>query len=175
MGTWDDRVDAVWDDTGLTDAERIEAIDRLATERDADDARALFERAGARDSAGQEAGAEPLYRAALAGALDEEHRSQAVIQLASTLRNLGRFDEALEMLAAERGRGGDLADAASAFYALTLASRGDATRAAAVALEALAPHLPRYGRAVRAYAGNSPQTTPDMPTANSAFGSRRRR
>lgn len=152
MGSWDDRIDAVWGDSELTDAERIEAIDVLASERDPQDARALFERAGARDSAGREAEAEPLYRAALARGLDEEHRAQAVIQLASTLRNLGRLDEALELLEGERRRGGDLAEAASAFYALTLASRGETLRATAIALETLAPHLPRYNRAVGAYA-----------------------
>ena len=64
MTTWDERLDAVWNDDGLTDEERIVRIDALATERPGD-ARALFERAGARDSAGLETEAEPLYRQAL--------------------------------------------------------------------------------------------------------------
>ena len=151
---WDDRVAAVWADVALSDAERIERIDALAGERDPDDARALFERAGARDSAGLETEAEPLYRRALEGGLDDEHRPQATIQLASTLRNLGRIDEALEMLRAEyeRGPGMPLHDAAAAFYALALASHGEAVAAASVALKALAPHLPRYTRSVTAYA-----------------------
>ncbi|MCK2037120.1 tetratricopeptide repeat protein [Microbacterium sp. SSW1-49] len=152
MDTWDARIDAVWDDAALTDAERIERIDELAHERPVADARALFERAGARDSAGLEAEAETLYREALAAGLDDEHRPQAVIQLASTLRNLGRIDEAVEMLRIERDRGGAFQDAASAFYALALVSQGDARAGAAVALEALAPHLPRYTRSVSAYA-----------------------
>ena len=153
MRTWDERIDAAWADVTLTDAERIALIDELATQRGPDDARALFERAGARDAAGQEAEAETLYRAALAAGLDEEHRAQASIQLGSTLRNLGRIDESIEMLTAEQERGGPLADAASAFLSLTLASRGDAAGGLAVALKALAGHLPLYRRSVVAYAG----------------------
>jgi hypothetical protein len=152
VDTWDARIDAVWGDDLLTDDERIHRIDELARERADDDARALFERAGARDSAGREAEAEALYRRALDGGLDEEHRPQAVIQLASTLRNLGEVDEALAMLRAERERGGPLVDAVAAFYALALVSAGHARHGAAIALEALAPHLPRYTRSVTGYA-----------------------
>ena len=151
---WDERMAAVWADDSLTDVERIARIDTLAGERDPDDARALFERAGARDSAGLETDAEPLYRRALDAGLDEEHRIRATIQLASTLRNLGRTDEALQMLRAEyeSGQGTALHDAAAAFYALALASSGQALAAASIALKALAPHLPRYTRSVTAYA-----------------------
>jgi len=151
---WDERIAAVWADDALSDLERIEHIDALAGERPAGDARALFERAGARDSAGLEAEAEPLYRHALEAGLDEDHRTQAVIQLASTLRNLGRTQEALRMLREEfeRGPAAPLHDSTAAFYALTLATAGDAGAAASVALKALAPHLPRYSRSVAAYA-----------------------
>ena len=154
MTDWDDRVAAVWTDDALDDAERVRRIDALAAERSEGDGRALFERAGARDSAGLEAEAEPLYRAALEAGLDDEVRTQAVIQLASTIRNLGKLDEALDLLRAEYERDGDapLRDAAAAFYALALVSSGEAVRAASVALTALAPHLPRYTRSVAAYA-----------------------
>ena len=70
---WDARIDGVWNDQRLTDGDRIARIDALAAERPADDARALFERAGARDSAGLEAEAEALYRRALDGGLDDDH------------------------------------------------------------------------------------------------------
>ena len=151
---WDDRIEAVWSDDALGDAERITRIDALAAERPEEDARALFERAGARDAAGLEAEAEPLYRRALEGGLDNHHRTQAVIQLASTLRNLGRHAEALALLRGEyeRGAGAPLHDATAAFYALALVSSGDAVEAASVALKALAPHLPRYTGSVAAYA-----------------------
>ena len=62
---WQSRVDAVWADESLDDHAVMAAIDALAAERDADDPVALFERAGARDSAGEEAEAEVLYRRAL--------------------------------------------------------------------------------------------------------------
>ncbi|MCK6065543.1 MULTISPECIES: tetratricopeptide repeat protein [Microbacterium] len=151
---WATRVEAVWADAALSDLERIAAIDALAAQRDADDPRALYERAGARDSAGMEEDAEPLYRAALRGPLAPDVRTQAVIQLASTLRNLGRVDEALGLLEAEYAHteGTALHDAVAAFLALALVSAGESERAAAVALQALAPHLPRYTRSVTGYA-----------------------
>jgi tetratricopeptide (TPR) repeat protein len=155
MSEWDARVEAVWEQSAeLGDAAVIERIDGLAAERPADDPRAVFERAGARDYAGHEADAEPLYRRALALGLAEPHRAQAVIQLASTLRNLGRADEAVTLLRDELAQHPDheLADAARAFLALALVSRGDAVAGASVALTALAPHLPLYSRAVERYA-----------------------
>lgn len=154
MIDWDERVAAAWADASLSDEERIAVIDTLAAERPEGDARALFERAGARDSAGLETAAEGLYRRALAGDLDDDVRAQATIQLASTLRNLGALDEALALLSAEyeRARDTPMADAAAAFYALALASAGEPRRAASVALSALAPHLPRYRRSVTGYA-----------------------
>lgn len=154
MDDWQDRVDAVWADGGLEPSEVVRRIDALAGEKPADDAVALFERAGARDSAGREEEAEPLYRRALAQGLDDDRRTQATIQLASTIRNLGKTAEALEMLRAEYEREprGPLHDAAAAFYALALVSSGEPRRAASIALQALAPHLPRYTRSVTGYA-----------------------
>ena len=67
MTDWQQRVDAVWDAAGeLGDVEVIRRIDALAAELPADDPRAPFEQGGARDSTGDEAGAEQFYRAALA-------------------------------------------------------------------------------------------------------------
>lgn len=132
----------------------VEAIDALVTERPSSDARAAFEAASARDYADREADAEPLYRHALELGLDEPFRGRTVIQLASTLRNLGRAQEAIDVLQEGFAEDPDhaLADAARAFLALSLVDVGDARSAAAVALDALAHHLPEYTRAVRAYA-----------------------
>ncbi len=154
MNDWQSRVDAVWVDDALSPTDVISRIDELAAERPDDDAVALFERAGARDSAGIEAEAELLYRRALEIGLDDERRTRATIQLASTIRNLGKTEEALAMLQTEYEREprGPLHDAAAAFYALALVSSGEAERAASVALQALAPHLPRYTRSVTGYA-----------------------
>ena len=155
MTDWDARVEHVWSRAAeLGAAAVVERIDALAAERPADDPRAAFEAAGARDFAGDEADAEPLYRRALALGLAEPFRAQAVIQLASTLRNLGRADESVTLLRDELAEHPDheLAGAARAFLALALVSRGDAVAGASVALAALAPHLPQYGRAVERYA-----------------------
>ncbi|WP_067244760.1 tetratricopeptide repeat protein [Microbacterium resistens] len=156
MTRWDDRIDAVWEAAsgGLVDDEVIARIDALAAERGTDDARAEFERAGARDSAGRPEEAVPLYRRALALGLDAEHRPQAVIQLASSLRNLGAVDEALALLTEEQERESDspYRDAVAAFRALALASAGRPAEGLSVALLALVPHLPRYHRSLTAYA-----------------------
>jgi tetratricopeptide (TPR) repeat protein len=165
---WDDRVAAVWD-SSLDDAGRIEAIGQLAAERPGE-GRALFEYAGALDAAGREADAEPLYRQALAAGLDDDRRVQAVIQLASTIRNLGKTDESVALLAqeyAQHPRDG-MRDAVAAFYALALSSAGDDRGALAIALDALAPHLPRYTRSVGAYAAALKDSDTGMPTANTA-------
>lgn len=146
---------AVWASASTVGAARVtSAIDALVAQRPETDARAVFESASARDYADREADAEPLYRRALSLGLAEPFRGRAVIQLASTLRNLGRAAEAIDVL--QEGFSDDpehsLADAARAFLALCLADTGDARAATAVALDALAPHLPEYARAVRAYA-----------------------
>ncbi len=153
MSTWDERIDAVWTDAAGDEVgeQTIGRIDRLAAERGPDDARAEFERAGARDSAGRPEDAVPLYQRAMELGLDEEHRPQAVIQLASSLRNLGRFEEALALLAAEKERddSGPYAEAVAVVHALVLSSAGLPSRALSVAL---IPHLPRYHRSMTAYA-----------------------
>ena len=153
---WETRVDAVWASSDdLTDAALIARIDALVAERPVDDPVALFHAAGARDSAGLEDDTEPRYRRALELGLEDPLRGEAVIQLASTLRNLGRVDEAialLEGLVGEEPRH-PLADSANAFLALCLASRGDDRAGLALALTTLAPLLPRYARSVEAYAG----------------------
>ena len=157
MSDWDARVAVVWQQAEeLGEAVVIERIDALAAERPPHDPRAAFEKAGARDYAGNETDAEPLYRHALALGLAEPYRAQAVIQLASTLRNLGRADESVTLLQEELAQHPDheLAGAARAFLALALVSRGDAAAGAAVALTALAPHLPQYRQAVTAYAAD---------------------
>ena len=103
---WESRVAALWQRLdSLPPAEFVPAIDALAAERPPDDATALFERACARDSTGEESGAETLYRAAIdSGRLDPYRQSRAVIQLASTLRILGQLDESERLLVSELDR-----------------------------------------------------------------------
>jgi hypothetical protein len=99
----------------------------------------------------------PLYRSALAVGLTGLRRRRATIQLASSLRNLGAADEAVGLLSTELsapvdGEAAALEDAVRAFLALALVDVGRPREAASLALEALAPHLPRYQRSLGAYA-----------------------
>ena len=158
--TWEARVAALWrDGATLPHADLVRRADELADELDADDPRAAFERGSARDTAGLELEAEPHYRAALAaGSLDGYRSARATIQLASTLRILGRLDESERLLVAELDRhlqpGHDRAlhDEARATLALTYVAQGRAVEAAGLALAALAPRLSRYNRSVAANA-----------------------
>jgi tetratricopeptide (TPR) repeat protein len=155
MQTWDERVALVWASAEELDDDTVLArIDALAAERGEADAAAAFEAAGVRDYLGREADAEPLYRRALALGLDDIRRPQATIQLASTLRNLGRHDEAVDLLEEHLAEhpGDEWTAAGAAFLALALASAGRERDAASVALVALSDSLPAYAGAVRRYA-----------------------
>jgi hypothetical protein len=151
---WEQRIAALWAGIDEHSPEDFRArIEALAAECPEGDAAALFERACANDSTGRPDAAEPLYREALAAGLTGIRRRRAVIQLASSVRNLGRADESVALLTAERDAGSDeLDDAVVAFLALALADVGREREAAGLALEALAGHLPRYNRSLAAYA-----------------------
>ena len=128
-------------------------VQALTTELPPGDAIALFELASANDSTGHAQQAAPLYRQALAAGLTGERRRRAVIQLASTLRNLGQAEESVALLTAEREAGSDdLDDAVAAFLALALIDTGREREAAALALAALSRHLTRYNRSLANYA-----------------------
>jgi Flp pilus assembly protein TadD len=152
--TWQQRADALWAlfDSYEPDAFVLE-MTRLASERPADDAVAAHEVGGAYDSAGHSDLAVPHYRRALELGLDAGRHRQAVIQLASSLRNLGQASESVSLLEEERdARSDELDDAVRAFLAFALIDVGREREAAAIALAALAPHLPRSQRSVSDYA-----------------------
>ncbi|GAA2358543.1 MULTISPECIES: tetratricopeptide repeat protein [Streptomyces] len=130
------------------------AVDALAGELPPGSAVADFERGCAYDSTGHPDRAVEHYRRALAtGGLPGERRRRAVIQLASSLRNLGRPQESVDLLTAELNAGSDhLDDAVRATLALALTGVGREREAVSVALTALAPHLPRYQRSMANYA-----------------------
>lgn len=95
----------------------------------------------------------PLYREALAGGLEGVRRRRAVIQMASSLRNLDKPEESVALLSAELEAGSDeLDDAVRGFLALALVDVGREREAVTHALVALAPHLPRYQRSLANYA-----------------------
>jgi len=151
---WERRVAELW--AAFDDREPtifLADMRSLIGELPLDHPAALFELASAHDSLGQETQAEPLYRAALEGGLDSFRRRRAVIQLGSTLRNLGRANEAVALLHHERGEPPDELDVAvAAFLALALADAGKPREALSIALGALAPHLPRYSHSLSNYA-----------------------
>jgi hypothetical protein len=163
MTDWDERVARAWasiDDYEDREDEFRARIDGLAAERPDGDPVAAFERASAWDSTGHSDRAVPLYRWALEHGLTGYRRRRAVIQLSSSLRNLGQAETAVTLLEAERGtdpatldeQTRALADAISATLALCLADTGREREAVSVAVAALAAHLPRYQRSMANYA-----------------------
>jgi hypothetical protein len=154
---WERRIAEAWtaeiEETEPAEAAFRARIDALVAELPPDAPEGPFEQASAFDSTGHSDRAVPLYRTALAGGLTGLRRRRAVIQLASSLRNVGEAQESARLLTAERDAGSDeLDDAVRAFLALALVDLGRPREAAAIALAALAPHLPRYQRSLRAYA-----------------------
>lgn len=149
---WDERVAAFWRDADDTDPDAaLDGMRALIADRPAEDPAALYEWASVHDFLGREAEAVPLYRAALARGLDGARRSQAVIQLASSLRNLGETDEAIALLEAVP-ESDPLHASAHAFLALALHDAGRPADALRIALDTLAPHLPAYRRSILDYA-----------------------
>jgi len=151
---WERRTADLWASLDeLSDDRLLARIEELVAELPPDSGIAAFERACAFDSTGHSDLATPLYERALELGLEGVRRRRAVIQLASSLRNLGRAAESVVLLTAERDAGSDaLDDAVSAFLALALVDTGHEREAAALALTALAPHLPRYQRSLANYA-----------------------
>jgi thioredoxin-like negative regulator of GroEL len=155
-GDWEERLARAWASIEDQDEKGFRSlIDELASELPEVDPVAQFERASAFDSTGHPDRAVPLYREALERGLDGIRRRRAVIQLASSLRNLGRASESVELLTAEREAGSDeLDDAVSAFLAVAMADTGREREALALALAALSRHLPRYQRSLANYAAD---------------------
>ncbi|NUT92666.1 MAG: tetratricopeptide repeat protein [Saccharothrix sp.] len=149
---WEQRVAEVWAKLDeLSEEDFRAAVDAVAA--DLPEAVGVFERAAAFDSTGHPDRAVPLYREALDLGLTGERRRRAVIQMASSLRNLGQPEIAVELLTAEKDAGSDhLDDAVRAFLALALTDVGREREAVSLALGALAPHLPRYQRSLANYA-----------------------
>jgi tetratricopeptide (TPR) repeat protein len=123
-----------------------------------EDPRALLAYAGALDFAGLEAEAVPVYEQALAAGLDGDDLRQAMVQYGSTLRNLGRDDDALALLIQADGQFPGYASV-QAFLALALSSAGRDREAVQLLLNLVldridADELQRYQRALRGYAAD---------------------
>jgi tetratricopeptide (TPR) repeat protein len=151
---WDRRLAELWaafDD--MDEDDFLETMETLTRELPAGSAIAAYEMGSAYDSTGHSDLAVPLYREALNRGLRDDRRRQAVIQLASSLRNLGEVQESIDLLTAELTHASDeLDDAVIAFLALALTDAGREREAVSLTLSALSAHLPRYERSVRHYA-----------------------
>lgn len=124
--------DRLWGLAGQARQEHAEALLAAAP----DDPRVLFEVAGVHDAADAAEPAVRLYERALDHGLREPHRHRAQVQLASTLRNLGRLDEAGRLLARLRQERPESA-AVTAFAALTALDAGSPGQAVADLIDAL--------------------------------------
>lgn len=151
---WETRLATLWaSNDSLAEGDFRARIDRLVAELPSGSAVGLFERASAFDSTGHSELAVPLYRQALATGLEGVRRRRAVIQMSSSLRNLGKAEESLRLLLTERDQPSDeLDDAVISTLALALVNVGREREAVSVALGALAKHLPRYQRSMANYA-----------------------
>ena len=113
-----------------------------------------FERAATHDRAGREAEAIPEYEEALRLGLPDGVRRRALLGLGSSLRNVGRFDDAVRVLDDACAHFPD-DHALRAFRALAVASAGRCEPALGDALLLVAEQveLAGYARALRKYAG----------------------
>lgn len=151
-GAWAERISDFWARADDSEPERMRReLAELVETRPEDDPEALFERASVEDFLGLEASAIPLYRAALDAGLSGTTRSAAIIQLASSLRIVGKPSAAIALLQAVPDDD-TLHTSAQAFLALALLDDAKAAPALRTALHALAPHLPAYRRAITHYA-----------------------
>jgi Flp pilus assembly protein TadD len=159
---WEQRVADAWASIDeWSEPEFLALIEGLAAELPPGSARAAFERACAFDSTGHSDRAVPLYREALEIGLTGENRRRAVIQMSSSLRNLGRPEESVALLTAEMDAGSDhLDDAVRATLALALTDVGREREAVSLAVGALARHLPRYQRSMAGYARQLVESDP---------------
>lgn len=156
MTDWQARIDAFW---AALDEDRPQEMIRqmrvLIAELGPGDARGPFELGGVFDALGMEEVAAAHYRRALELGLDDERAARLAIQHGSTLRNLGRVDEAIEVLAHAPDHDA-VGDARAIFLALALHDAGRSGEAVRLLVEALEPELPSYRRSVRAYAEDLP-------------------
>ena len=118
-----------------------------------ENARVLYEVGGAYDTAGDEQTAVGFYERAIAAGLDGDLARRCAVQYGSTLRNLGRYAESLEVFARARQQHPESPSLAT-FEALTRHAAGETDAAFAGLLDVIADHvdgpdLERYRPALR--------------------------
>lgn len=152
---WEAEIEAFWDTVDLDDPDTALARMRaLVARRPDDDPDAWFELGGVHDCVGDEAAAQEAYDRARSLGLAGPRLAQLDLQQGSTLRNLGRLDEALALLSAIDDPDASLGAAPAVFRALALRDAGRTNEALRTTIEALVPGLPRYQRSAAAYAAD---------------------
>lgn len=163
---WEASVADLWERfDSLSRDEGIAAMRELADTCPASDGRAAFELAGMYDSLGFEAEAGAEYERAVRLGLDTARHAQLAVQYGSTLRNLGRLDEAIAILSTAPTHE-STGSAPRVVLALALHSAGRKDEALRVAIEAQIEALPRYQRSMRNYAAmlTEPAASDDATT-----------
>ena len=149
---WEASITDLWERFDSFDRnDGVAAMRELAGKCPAVDGRAAFELAGMYDSMGFEAEAGAEYERALELGLEEARHAQLAVQYGSTLRNLGRLDQAIVVLQAAPTNE-TTGSAPRIVLALALHSAGRKDEALQVAIEAQIDSLPRYQRSMRNYA-----------------------
>lgn len=133
----------------------IDAFARLLADHP-DNPRLAYEVGGSYDTAGQEETALGFYTRALELGLEGRLRRQCLLQLASTFRQLGRFEESLEVLDRAIAEFPD-SPSLPIWKAFTLHASGHPNAAIALLLETIADHLdsPEITRYEPALRGNA--------------------
>ena len=152
ISEWEERVAAFWrsaDDSKVD--ETLAAMKRLVDELDHSDPLGLFEWASVHDFLGLETEAIPIYQQALHSGLGGLTREKALIQLASSLRKVGRPDEAAAILESTTFSA-ETAAAAKAFLSLAQLDSGNASEALSLALLEFYPAGGLYERSIKYYA-----------------------
>jgi len=154
LDQWEASVASLWERFETLDCDTgVAAMRDLAAACPASDGRAAFELAGMYDSMGFEAQAGAQYEKALELGLDEARHARLAIQYGSTVRNLGRLEEAIAVLRTAPTHE-STGTAPRLMLALALHSAGRKDEALQVAIEAQIDVLPRYQRSMRHYAAD---------------------
>ena len=149
--SWQDRVADFWRTAdGSNVEETLVAMKALVAELDETDARASFELASVHDFLGLEQEAIPLYNKAIDLGLEGNAREKAVIQLASSLRNVGNPIDAIALLQAT-SFSDEAQGAASVFLALAKFDMGDKAEVLRLAREDSYPADGMYARSIKFY------------------------
>lgn len=161
--TWEARLADLWASLSEQDSAQFRSkVQELVGELPDGDPVGLFELGCSQDSTGHSDLAVPLYRSALTAGLSGLRRRRATIQLASSLRNSGKAQEAAALLASEAVQPEDeLSSAVSAFRALALSDLGREREALGHALLALSKYLPRYNASLDRYARELIESNPE--------------